>query len=89
MNNLSPDMTVSPNVASSLTGRSAEAIRRLIELGALEADCSGHWVRIPLGEIERLRGEPVTAEDYGAALCEQEAQRSYWRGRHRLRRASK
>ena len=81
--------TVTVNTASALTGRSPQAIRKLIEDGVLMArGPGGSWLRIPLAAIEELTGRKVTAESYLAAQASLEKRRSYWRGYRRRERGS-
>jgi hypothetical protein len=55
---------VSPNICAALTGFSVKRIRALIHSGQVQHDGDGHWLRVPMREVERMRGAPVTITDW-------------------------
>lgn len=72
-------------VAALLLGRGLATTRRLARAGILDAE-GRTWLRLSADSVARLRGRPITADDYRAADLARDRERSKQRGRNRARR---
>ncbi len=78
---------VTINTAAALTGRSAKAIRKLVDDGVLPSIGGNLWQRIPLAAVEKLLGRKITPEIYMQAQAGLEQTRQYYRNYSEQRRA--
>jgi hypothetical protein len=71
-------------VAALLLGRGLATTRRLARAGILTAE-GRTWLRVSADSVARLRGRPISPDDYEAADQTRDRERAKQRGRNRKR----